>query len=184
MMIPVTPELASFLSPLSPVSTETETWGGLPLLIHGYLSDSLPAIRWISSVRCVIFSNDKVLVVRSPDSIHVLPGGRLESGETLLETLHREVLEETGWTVKNPELLGFIHYHHLAQKPPDYPYVYPDFVQVVYHATASGQQAAQRLADEYEIEARFVVADEVQQLALSARDRLYLQAAIQRTRIS
>lgn len=184
MMIPVSPELVVFLSPFSPASTETETWGDLPLLIHGYLSDVLPASRWISSVRCVILSNDDVLVVRSPDSIHVLPGGRIEAGETLLETLYREVLEETGWTVRNPELLGFIHYHHLAQRPPDYPYAYPDFVQVVYHATASEQQAAQRLADEYEIEARFVAVDEAQQLALSARDRLYLQAAIQRTRTS
>lgn len=122
-------------------------------------------------------------MVRSPDSIHVLPGGRIEPGETLLEALHREVAEETGWTIQNPTLLGFIHYHHLSPKPPDYPYPYPDFLQVVYCAAADEHQPSRKNADDYEIEAQWVSFEAAKQLALSKRDRLYLQAAIRHMRI-
>lgn len=181
-MMPVSLQLATFLLPLSPGSSETQTWGDLPLSIQGYLSDVLPASRWISSVRCVMLSSHEVLVARSPDSIHVLPGGRLESGESLLETLHREVAEETGWTVQNPTLLGLIHYHHLSPKPPDYAYPYPDFLQVVYCAAAGQPEPSRKNADDYEIEAQWMPFEAAATLHLSKRDRLYLQASIQRMR--
>ena len=43
------------------------------------------------------------------ENIWVLPGGRTESGETAKETAHRELLEETGATFKNLEVLCYIH---------------------------------------------------------------------------
>ena len=35
-----------------------------------------------------------------------LPGGGIDSGESPLPALHREVFEETGWSISNPKRLG------------------------------------------------------------------------------
>jgi len=37
------------------------------------------------------------------------PGGRVEVGESLLDTLRREVIEETGLTVEPGDLIGIYH---------------------------------------------------------------------------
>ncbi|MGH1369921.1 MAG: NUDIX domain-containing protein [Maritimibacter sp.] len=39
---------------------------------------------------------------KSPVPEFQLPGGGIDPGESPLQALHREVLEETGWTIANP----------------------------------------------------------------------------------
>ena len=39
----------------------------------------------------------------------MIPGGRVDPGETVKETAHRELLEETGATFQNIEVLCYIH---------------------------------------------------------------------------
>lgn len=41
-----------------------------------------------------------------PEEEFQLPGGGIDPGETPLQALHREVLEETGWRIAAPRRLG------------------------------------------------------------------------------
>jgi 8-oxo-dGTP pyrophosphatase MutT (NUDIX family) len=94
-------------------------------------------------------------VERALDGEQILPGGRREQGETLEQTLRREVIEETDWAINAPRLLGCLHFHHLSSKPPGYAYPYPDFVQPVFIANAVRYVSERRVHDEYVAESGF-----------------------------
>ncbi len=119
-------------------------------------------------------------MVRDPVALHILPGGRREPGETLHQTLRREVLEETGWGLEEPSLLGVRHFRHLQPKPPRYAQPYPDFFQAVYVAHAGGFDPDAREADGYELGAGFRSLAEVRRLALPPNERVFLRAALER----
>nr|WP_026522830.1 NUDIX domain-containing protein [Butyrivibrio sp. VCB2001] len=60
---------------------------------------------------CLIYTVDKVLVqekrgTKYPGGL-VFPGGHIESGESLTESVIREMKEETGLTIRNPIPCGF-----------------------------------------------------------------------------
>lgn len=58
-------------------------------------------------VNCVIKQQDTLLMLQKPRrGWWVAPGGKVEQGESLTEAVTREVLEETGLTVSQPELRG------------------------------------------------------------------------------
>src|SRR5215510_12129193 len=129
-------ELAAFLGGLVPAATETDQWGELAFQVSGYLTETPPPLDYVTSVRAIVRQGENALVITSPDREHILPGGRREPGESLIETLRREALEEAGWSLRSLRLLGFKHFHHLTPKPDGYVYPYPDFLQVVYTAIA------------------------------------------------
>ena len=59
------------------------------------------------AVGAVVFSNDRVLLVRRgqppSEDLWAIPGGSVEIGETLQEAAEREILEETGITIRARE---------------------------------------------------------------------------------
>ena len=63
-------------------------------------ADGLPI-----SVKAVITLENKVLLLQEHDKEWELPGGKLDEGEDLEQTLHREVFEETGLTIKSASLI-------------------------------------------------------------------------------
>lgn len=156
----------------------SDTWrnGTLPLRLRTFVSDELPPGEYITSVRSFVLQGDHVLVVRNPGGIHLLPGGRIEAGETFEETIQRELIEETGWTVSHLALISFTHFHHLNPKPEGYAYPYPDFIQINYMAQAVEHLPNLKLPDDYEIESYFHPINEVHTL-ISEADLIHLRAA-------
>ena len=63
------------------------------------------------AVSAAIFRDGKVLLVRRAGppakGLWTLPGGRVEVGETLVDAVRREVLEETGLTIDVIGLAGY-----------------------------------------------------------------------------
>jgi 8-oxo-dGTP pyrophosphatase MutT (NUDIX family) len=174
------PELAVFLQSHVPAVRETVIWGdgSMTLAITAYLAGELPPMHDVTSVRSLVFRDDQVLVVRDPNGSHILPGGRRGEQETLEETVCREVLEETGWALGELALLGFMQFHHLTPRPTEYRFPYPDFVQVVYHAEAASFMPEARHTGDWELSSEFRSIAEIDSLELTARERLYLEAAL------
>ncbi|MCD7832792.1 MAG: 8-oxo-dGTP diphosphatase [Lachnospiraceae bacterium] len=68
-------------------------------------------MRRVTSVElanlCLIYDEDSVLVQEKQGTGGlVFPGGHVENGESVLESVIREVREETGLLIRKPELCG------------------------------------------------------------------------------
>lgn len=77
----------------------------------------------VSARAVVVDQEGRVLLIRHSDTdraFHVLPGGRVEPGETAAEAARREVHEETGLQVDIGELLWVREY--LPERHPGHPY--------------------------------------------------------------
>jgi mutator protein MutT len=81
-------------------------------------------------VGAIVVDADRLLMVRRGQAPAVgewsVPGGRVESGETLAEAVVREVAEETGLEVVCGELVGWVE-----RIGPGYHFVILDFVATV-----------------------------------------------------
>ncbi|MDE0630907.1 MAG: NUDIX domain-containing protein [Caldilineaceae bacterium] len=140
-------------------------------------SDS-PPLSLVTSVRAILTRGPQVMVMRDPDGEHIVPGGRLDDGEGLLEALRRELLEETGWTVRGePELIGLFHYHILSPRPAGHRYPYPDFLQLLYRAEADSYFPEAMEVDGFELGAELRSRDQVEGLSLSAGEFALLKLA-------
>lgn len=175
------PDLVTFLTGRMVAFDDSVVWmpDRLPLRIACYRAASLPPPAFVTSVRCLVTRAGTVLVQRDRTTTHILPGGRREAGERADTTLRREVLEETGWALGTPRLLGFMHFHDPNPALPDHPYAYPDFLQVVYTAEAVALIPDARVDDGYELSSDFLALTDVRHLPISARERFFLDAAME-----
>lgn len=175
-------DLQTLIAPLTSQCREIADWPLARFEVHTYLHHELPPEPVITSVRAVVLREREaleVLVVQDPDGYHILPGGRREQGETLHETVMREVVEETGWQSTINGLLGFNYYDRLTPKPSEISYPHPAFVQVVYLAEAVSYLPTGRVVDGYEIGAEFVAVATLERYHLTTGETIFLQTALQ-----
>lgn len=159
-------------------------WHGYELVMRltDHLSDEAPVVTWVTSVRCLVVWRGRVLVVQAPHHHHILPGGRREPGESLAETAVRETREETGWLVNDLRLVGFRHFHHLTPKPEPYPYLYPDFLQVIFTARAVEFQPGAKEIDGYELGSMMRPLKEIATFNLTPGEIFFLRASLNKWR--
>ncbi len=177
----MTPQLEAYLAHLTPAATEHVRWfdGRVQLRLDTYICAEQPPDEYVTSVRAILLADQSVVVMRNPSGYHILPGGRREAGEALEDALRRELLEETGFAVGAPTMIGVLHFHHLTPKPGNYPYPYPDFLQAVYVAEPRGARSRPpRDKDEYEVEARLQPVAQAAALGLPSGQLALLQQAL------
>jgi 8-oxo-dGTP diphosphatase len=175
-------ELDEFLNAHPEYVAETIEWGPLRFAVRSFLCSAMPPPGFVTSVRAIVSHQGMVLVVRDPESTHIIPGGRCEPGEVWQDTLQREIAEETGWRILNMRLLGIRHFHHLSPKPPEYKYPYPDFCQIIYHAEAVEFDPTILDPGRYEQESVFRRPEDLQNLKLTPCERHFLDAVLRSNR--
>ncbi|MGD9890564.1 MAG: NUDIX hydrolase [Dehalococcoidia bacterium] len=153
-------------------------WPSGRFVVCSYAATDLPPDDLITSVRCVVTRPSEVLVIGAGLDAHVVPGGRRERGESLEDTVRREVIEETGWSLGTLRRLGYVVYRHLDPRAPDYTFPYPVFVQVVYTAAAAAHHPDAMCPDDNDGEARFLAVERALDLPMAAAWRAFLRLAV------
>lgn len=105
------------------------SWGTVTCRFECF--NEIPPINLISNVNLVPFNEDRWLVLRLHTGEWEVPGGTLEPGESYLDAISRELMEEAGARLITFELLGAWHCFSTASKPyrPHLPH--PKFYRLV-----------------------------------------------------
>ena len=124
------------------------------------------------AVGAVVFKDNKVLLVRRgkppAENLWAIPGGRVEIGETLHEAAEREILEETGITIR---ALKPVYTFDVIDQDAD---GRARFHYVIVDLTADYVRGEPRAGDDANA-ARWVSADKLATLNVSSKTRQLLK---------
>ena len=135
---------------LQPAADEEVSWSNgavqFRVTVHTSPIHEVPDVL-VTSARCIVRVGERVLVCTNADGLaHVLPGGRIEAGESPEDAAVREVHEETGWHLDPGTLrvVGWLHFAYRTPVGPDFvQYPHPDFVHAVFTAQATHRDGSQ-----------------------------------------
>ncbi len=178
------PSADEFLTHYLPVNVEGTVWGTgeIELTVSSYISYDEPPSQLVSSVRALVFRHEAILLMQNVNGVHILPGGRVEAGESHLDAIRRELVEEAGVEIRDVRSLGFMHLRHATPKPPDYPYLYPDFFWPIFIAEYDGDCEETRRQDDYELSSEFVPFSDLDRSTLTTAELAYLDYAVEARR--
>ncbi len=95
------------------------------------LTATSPPASLISNVNMVPKVGEQWLIILDENGNWDIPGGTLEPGETYMDTIHREMKEETGSRIRTFQLFSVLHYFSEAPEPYR-PYLpHPEFYRVI-----------------------------------------------------
>lgn len=167
--------LLSEIDGLFPVAIGSVVWGSTPLVLSCYLTDKHPPLELIVSARAVLTSPDGRVFVFDENGPHVLPGGRREAAEPVLDALAREIGEEVGCSiVGRPRPVGFFELRNEGPEPEGYPYPYPRNFHVVFSASAG--PVTREPADPNVHNGRFIPRERALALDIPWAERVFLEA--------
>jgi ADP-ribose pyrophosphatase YjhB (NUDIX family) len=110
---------AAELERRTPIVDAVAIWPSARLRNRVFVDDFDFPPALMTSARAVVFKGSKVVVVSEiHGENHIEPGGGLEPGETVEQTVRREIAEECGWSVGALKPLGFHFLEPLTPKPP------------------------------------------------------------------
>lgn len=179
--IEVEAALAAFLRGRTPAAVERVVWpqGAGEFDFSAYLTPDPPPLELVVSARAILLRDGLVLAFDSgTGTTHVIPGGRREPGESLEDTLTREIREEVGCEIApGPRPLGCIRLHNRLPRQDGSPYPYPDSLWVVYAATALAGGTSP-IGDEWVHDPRFVDVGTLSALNVSPVELAFVEAAM------
>lgn len=119
---------------------------------------------------CYVFNNNKVLMInrnKRKNDMHLGKwnglGGKFEPGETPEECVIREVYEESGLLIKNPELKGFLTFPAFDDEEDWYVFVF------------TAREFSGKLKESEEGEIEWIEWDQVFSLPLWEGDKYFLE---------
>ena len=170
--------LLSGIDDLTPVATGLVVWGVTPLFLSCFLTDEQPPLELIVSARAILAGPRGTVFVFDENGPHVLPGGRREGAEPVLDALIREIGEEVGCSiVGDVRPLGFIELRNDGPRPDPLVYPYPRSYHVVFSAAAGPVTRAP--VDPNVRDGRFVSLTDAILLDIPWAERVFLEATKQ-----
>ncbi|MGP4061323.1 8-oxo-dGTP diphosphatase [Halobacillus sp. H74] len=113
---------------------------------------------------CILRVNEHVLMLKKPRrGWYVAPGGKMEPGENIKDSVSREFKEETGLSIQNPELKGSFTFIMREEEQ-----TAQEWMMFTFYSTAYSGELLE-VSDEGELE--WVPVDEVLKKPMAEGDR-------------